>query len=157
MGTLIGTQIADLLSNLEVYISDTVTRINNWFGTSIDAAQVIEQFNDPNGAVQNFISAQRGDALRLTGRALNGLFATFSIVLFTFYFVADGPRMRRAICSRLRPTARAVDLGTRNRQDRRISLFTPVAKRRLGSVPRHCVCLRRSEITDCSCAVGWSH
>ncbi len=105
MGTLIGTQIADLLSNLEVYISDTVTRINNWFGTSIDAAQVIEQFNDPNGAVQNFISAQRGDALRLTGRALNGLFATFSIVLFTFYFVADGPRMRRAICSRLRPAA----------------------------------------------------
>jgi predicted PurR-regulated permease PerM len=105
MGTLIGTQIADLLSNLEVYISDTVTRINNWFGTSIDAAQVIEQFNDPNGAVQNFISAQRGDALRLTGRALNGLFATFSIVLFTFYFVADGPRMRRAICSRLRPSA----------------------------------------------------
>ena len=105
MGTLIGTQIADLLSNLEVYISDTVTRINNWFGTSIDAAQVIEQFNDPNGAVQNFISAQRGDALRLTGRALNGLFATFSIVLFTFYFVADGPRMRRAICSRLRPAS----------------------------------------------------
>ena len=73
MGTLIGTQIADLLSNLEVYISDTVTRINNWFGTSIDAAQVIEQFNDPNGAVQNFISAQRGDALRLTGRPLTGL------------------------------------------------------------------------------------
>ena len=34
MGTLIGTQIADLLSNLEVYISDTVERINNWFGTS---------------------------------------------------------------------------------------------------------------------------
>jgi predicted PurR-regulated permease PerM len=105
MGTLIGTQIADLLSNLEVYISDTVERINNWFGTSIDAAQVIDQFNDPNGAVQNFISAQRGDALRLTGRALNGLFATFSIVLFTFYFVADGPRMRRSICSRLRPSA----------------------------------------------------
>ena len=105
MGTLIGTQIADLLSNLEVYISDTVERINNWFGTSIDPAQVIDQFNDPNGAVQNFISAQRGDALRLTGRALNGLFATFSIVLFTFYFVADGPRMRRSICSRLRPSS----------------------------------------------------
>ncbi len=107
MGTLIGTQIADLLSNLEVYVGDTVERINNWFGTSIDAAQVIEQFNDPNGSVQSFIAAQRGDALRLTGRALNGLLGTFSVVLFTYYFVADGPRMRRAICSRFKADTQA--------------------------------------------------
>ncbi|MGA1565009.1 MAG: AI-2E family transporter [Ilumatobacteraceae bacterium] len=101
MGTLIGTQIADLLSNSETYISDTVTRINDWFGTSIDVEQVIAQFNDPNGAVQQFIDSQQGDALRLTGRALNGLLAAFTVVLFTYYLVADGPRLRRAICSRL--------------------------------------------------------
>ena len=41
MGTLIGTQIADLLANSETYISDTVDTINDWFGTEIDAEQVI--------------------------------------------------------------------------------------------------------------------
>ena len=101
MGTLIGTQIADLLSNSETYISDTVMRINDWFGTSIDAEQVISQFNDPNGAVQQFIESQQGDALRLTGQALSGLLGAFTVVLFTYYLVADGPRLRRAICSRL--------------------------------------------------------
>lgn len=101
MGTLIGTQIADLLSNSETYISDTVMRINDWFGTSIDAEQVISQFNDPNGAIQQFIDSQQGDALRLTGQALSGLLGAFTVVLFTYYLVADGPRLRRAICSRL--------------------------------------------------------
>lgn len=101
MGTLIGTQIADLLSNSETYISDTVDRINNWFGTSINPQQVIDQFNDPNGAIQQFIDSQQGDALRLTGQALSGLLGAFTVVLFTYYLVADGPRLRRAICSRL--------------------------------------------------------
>jgi predicted PurR-regulated permease PerM len=102
MGSLIGTQVADLLSNSETYISDTVDTINDWFGTSIDAQQVIDDFNDPNGAVQQFIDSQQGDALRLTGRLLDGLLAAFTIVLFTYYLVADGPRLRRSICSRLR-------------------------------------------------------
>jgi predicted PurR-regulated permease PerM len=102
MGSLIGTQIADLLSNSERYISDTVDTINNWFGTSIDPQQVLDDFNDPNGAVQQFIDSQQGDALRLTGRLLDGLLAAFTIVLFTYYLVADGPRLRRSICSRLR-------------------------------------------------------
>ena len=102
MGTLIGTQIADLLANSETYISDTVDTINDWFGTSIDPQQVLDDFNDPNGAVQQFIDSQQGDALRLTGRLLDGLLAAFTIVLFTYYLVADGPRLRRSICSRLR-------------------------------------------------------
>jgi predicted PurR-regulated permease PerM len=35
--------------------------------------------------------------------ALSGLLQTLSVLLFTYYIVADGPRLRRAICSRLRP------------------------------------------------------
>ena len=35
--------------------------------------------------------------------ALGVLLQLFSVLLFTFYLVADGPRLRRAICSRLRP------------------------------------------------------
>ena len=31
------------------------------------------------------------------------LLQLFSVLLFTFYLVADGPKMRRALCSRLRP------------------------------------------------------
>ena len=103
IGTLVGTQIADLLSNSETYITDTVDFINDTFDTSIDAQDVIAEFNDPEGSVQRFIDGQQEDAVRLSVAALGILLQVFSVLLFTFYLVADGPRMRRAICSRLRP------------------------------------------------------
>jgi predicted PurR-regulated permease PerM len=103
IGTLVGTQVAELLSNSEQYITDTVDVINDTFNTEIDAQEVIDDFNDPDGRVQRFIDAQSDNAVALSLTALNGLVQAFSVLLFTYYLVADGPRLRRAICSRLRP------------------------------------------------------
>ncbi len=103
IGTLVGSQIADLLSDSETYITDTVSTINDTFGTNLDAQAVIEDFNDPDGSIQEFIRDQRDEAVQLSVAALGGLLQLFSVLLFTFYFVADGPKMRRAICSRLTP------------------------------------------------------
>lgn len=103
IGTLVGTQIADLLQNSETYIRDTVDTINDTFNTELDPQQVVDEFNDPEGPVQQFIDAQQDNVVELSLQALNGVVAALSIMLFTYYLVADGPRLRRAICSRLRP------------------------------------------------------
>ncbi len=111
IGTLVGSQIADLLSDSEAYITDTVSTINDTFGTNFDAQEVIADFNDPNGAIQEFIRDQRDEAVQLSVAALGGLLQLFSVMLFTFYLVADGPKMRRAICSRLTPARQERVLG----------------------------------------------
>ena len=103
IGTLVGSQIADLLQDSETYISDTVDAINDTFGTNLDAQGVIDEFNDPNGAVQEFIADQQDNVVRLSVAALGGILQLLSVTLFTFYLVADGPKLRRAICSRLTP------------------------------------------------------
>jgi predicted PurR-regulated permease PerM len=103
IGALVASQIVDLLQNSETYILDTVARINDTFGTSLDPQNVLDDFNDPNGRVQRFIDAQSDKAVSLSLQALGGLLQAFTILLFTFYLVADGPRLRRSICSRLRP------------------------------------------------------
>jgi predicted PurR-regulated permease PerM len=103
IGTLVFSQVADLLENSEEYITDTVKTINDTFGTNLDADEVIEDFNDPNGAVQEFIRDQRDNVVRLSVTALGGALKILTVLLFTFYLVADGPKMRRAICSRLTP------------------------------------------------------
>jgi predicted PurR-regulated permease PerM len=103
IGTLVGTQIADLLAESDVYITDTVDWLNSTFGTTIDPQDVIDEFNDPNGRVQQFIASQGDEAVRLSITALGVIFQGLSILLFTYYLVADGPRLRRVICSRLRP------------------------------------------------------
>jgi predicted PurR-regulated permease PerM len=103
MGTIVAQQVADLLSNSGKYVNDTVKIINDTFNSHIDPAAVNEKISDPNGPIQEFIRAQRGNAFRVSVQAVGVIFQSFSVFLFTFYFVSDGPRLRRAICSRLTP------------------------------------------------------
>ena len=110
IGTLVGTQIADLLKNSETYIVESVDRINDAFGSSLDPQEVVDEFNRPDGAVQKFIDAQQDNVVQLSLQALNGMLQALSVLLFTYYLVADGPRLRRVICSRLRPDRQRVVL-----------------------------------------------
>ena len=103
IGTLVFSQVADLLENSETYITDTVNTINDTFGTHLDAEEVIADFNDPNGPVQKFIRDQQDEVIGLSVTALGVMLKILTVLLFTFYLVADGPKMRRAICSRLTP------------------------------------------------------
>lgn len=107
VGTLVGTQVADLLAQSDVYITDTVNFLNDNFGTNIDPQDVINEFNDPDGRVQEFIQSQSDEAVRLSVTVIGVIFQALSVLLFTYYLVADGPRMRRAICSRLNPARQA--------------------------------------------------
>ena len=103
IGTIVGQQVADLLSNSEKYVNDTVKLINDTVKTHIDPAAVNERIADPNGAVQKFINGQRDNVFKVSIQAFGFIFRGFGMLLFSFYLVADGPRLRRSICSRLRP------------------------------------------------------
>jgi predicted PurR-regulated permease PerM len=107
VGTLVGTQVADLLSESDAYITDTVNFLNDNFGTNIDPQDVIDDFEDPDGRVQQFIQSQSDEAVRLSVAVVGVIFQALSVLLFTYYLVADGPRMRRGICSRLNPVRQA--------------------------------------------------
>jgi predicted PurR-regulated permease PerM len=110
VGAIVAQQVADLLSNSETYVNDTVKLINDLFNTTIDPAQVNEQIADPNGPVQSFISAQQSNVFKVSVQALGAIFQVFTVLLFSYYLVADGPRLRRSICSRLRPARQRVVL-----------------------------------------------
>ena len=103
IGTLVGQQIAELLGNSEKYVNRTVNFLNDTFDTQINASRVITSITDENGSVQKFIRSQQGKVVDLSVTALGVLVQALSVLLFTFYLVADGPKMRRSICSRLRP------------------------------------------------------
>jgi predicted PurR-regulated permease PerM len=112
IGTLVGSQAADLLTNSEQYVNDTVDFLNNTFNTNIDPAAVNESIADPNGPVQEFINSQQRKVFSLSVSALGVLLQLLSVVLFTFYLVADGPRLRRVICRRLPPERQRKVLAT---------------------------------------------
>ncbi|MFM8855969.1 MAG: AI-2E family transporter [Actinomycetota bacterium] len=112
IGTLVATQAADLLQNSDRYVTRTVNFLNDTFGANIDPQEVNDSIQDPDGPVQEFIRGQQGEALKLSVTALGLLLQAFSVMLFTYYLVSDGPRMRRSICSRLEPKRQQVVLET---------------------------------------------
>jgi predicted PurR-regulated permease PerM len=103
IGTLVAGQIADLLRNSETYVTRTVDFLNDTFDTNIDPADVIAEIQDEDGRIQQFITDQGDEAVRVSLSALGVVFEALTVMLFAFYLVADGPRLRRVICSRLRP------------------------------------------------------
>ncbi|NBU38125.1 MAG: AI-2E family transporter [Actinobacteria bacterium] len=114
VGTLVGQQVADLLKNSSTYVNDTVKFVNDTFNANIDPAQVNAKIADPNGPVQQFIRSQQDNVFSLSVQALGALFQSFTVLLFSFYLVADGPRLRRSICSRLSPERQRRVLDTWN-------------------------------------------
>lgn len=112
IGTLVGSQAADLLTNSEQYVNDTVDFLNDTFNTNIDPAEVNASIADPNGPVQEFINSQQQKVFSLSVSALGVLLQLLSVILFTFYLVADGPRLRRVICRRLPPESQRKVLAT---------------------------------------------
>lgn len=102
-GTLVANQMVDLLRNSEHYVNETVKFVNDTFSANIDPKEVNDKIADPNGPVQRFINAQQDKVVSVSVKALGFLLQAFSVLLFTFYFVADGPKWRRIICSRLAP------------------------------------------------------
>src|SRR5262249_14434017 len=77
--------------------------VNDTFHTHIDSDQIVAQLTAENGPVRDLARQLASDTLDLTGRALTIVLQILSIGLFTFYLVTDGPRLRRTICSVMRP------------------------------------------------------
>lgn len=115
MGQLIATQLTELVEDLPGYVTSSTNWANDQFGTEIDTTDLIDQIE--TGQLTSFAN----DASRYllsVGTTLAGvLFQALTILLFTYYLTADGPRLRRLICSVLPPSRqvevlRVLDLAT---------------------------------------------
>ena len=103
IGKLIVDQITQFIDQAPAKSQNLEHWINRTFGTHLTNKQISKEFNDPNGPIRGFATHLAGNALGFSLSALDVIFRFFTILLFTFYLVADGPRFRRLICSFMRP------------------------------------------------------
>ncbi len=103
-GSIVVGQASDLVDNAPKYVRDFERFVNEDLGIEFDADSLVRELQDGNGLGadnSDLVSGAVGVALAV-GR---GLLYFVTVLVFAFYMTADGPRMRRAICSRL-PRAR---------------------------------------------------
>ncbi len=97
MGTLIAGQLADLVDGLPSYLEAGREWIDDQFGFRLNTEDIIEQLNT-GGAASQFASGL-GDVVTIGTTAAGALFQALTVLLLTFYLTADGPRLRRTVCS----------------------------------------------------------
>src|SRR4029077_18098637 len=103
MVPLVLGQVQSLIERVPEWLNRLAPRAKEWFNIDISTAAVLRSLKNLNTCVKDVSKNVAGNVLGFGTAILGAIFQMATIALFTFYFVADGPRMRRAICSALPP------------------------------------------------------
>lgn len=100
MGNLIITQLNDLVEDLPSYANS----IQIWADSRFDYQFNIDDFvEEIQSDANSYVEVVATNALGVSTFAVSFLFQVLTVSLFAFYLTADGPRLRKNICSILPP------------------------------------------------------
>ena len=98
MGRLLAEQVTDLIEQGPTYLTSTQDWVNETLRLNVDVDELVAEFNT-GGRLGNVATDLAPDIVAVGAQLVSLLFEVFTVALFTFYLVADGPRLRRTVCS----------------------------------------------------------
>jgi predicted PurR-regulated permease PerM len=106
LGSMLAGQIIKIVEDFPDYLDSVINWVNTNFHTDLKRVDVQEGLLRSDW-LRNYVQHSATGVLDVSAQVLGGLFQLLTIALFSFYFAADGPRLRRAICSVLPPARQA--------------------------------------------------
>jgi predicted PurR-regulated permease PerM len=106
LGSLLVDQISTIVRNLPQYVDDVVVWINQTFDAHLDTGNLRDQVLHSDW-VRTYLYSGASSVWGISATVIGTLFQLFTVLLFTFYLAADGPRLRRTLCSMLPPAHQA--------------------------------------------------
>ncbi|MEM7095645.1 MAG: AI-2E family transporter [Actinomycetota bacterium] len=102
MGQVIAEQITDLVDQAPERIASLETWLQENVDDQIDLTE-LQQSVSESGEFRSRATDLAGGLVDFGGQVVVALFDIFTVALFTFYLVAEGPKFRRTLCSLLPP------------------------------------------------------
>jgi predicted PurR-regulated permease PerM len=102
MGRLFVEQVAALIERMPDYIIQVQDWANRTFNLELDVDELIAEFQT-GGRADQLAGQLASNIVEISGAIVGTVFQLLTVTLFTFYLVADGPKLRRTICSALPP------------------------------------------------------
>lgn len=102
VGAALSTQITEFVDQVPGYLDDIDAWIFRNFNTHVDFDQIRKEFVT-GGGVQGYAGTFANNIVGLGTFVIGILFQAFTVLLFVFYMVAEGPKFRRTVCSFLEP------------------------------------------------------
>lgn len=103
LGSVIVTEARSIGTNVPHYANEFVDWVNRTFHTELSTERIRDELAHPGGSLSAFTSRLTRNALGYGATVVGAVFQFFTVLLFTFYLSADGPRFRNAVCSLLPP------------------------------------------------------
>lgn len=97
MVPLIIAQVRELVEKAPDWVFRVSDFMNNNFSITITTQQLLDQIQSANVSLGSTATNVAGNLLDISNKILGGIFQMFTILLFTFYFVAEGPQIRRKL------------------------------------------------------------
>lgn len=109
---LIIDQTTQFIRQSPIWLDNLIGRINGTFDTQITQQTIIDELSSANSFLSGYASNIAGNLLGFGKQVFLGIMQVLAIILFTYYFVADAPHLRRVICSLLPPRHQKIVLST---------------------------------------------
>ena len=88
-----------VVRNLPEWLDQVSRLTEDWFGVQVSTEDLRREIFSAESSLQSFAGDIAGNVIGAGGAALGLLFQVFTIGFFLFYFVAEGPKVRRGVCS----------------------------------------------------------
>ncbi|WUK17112.1 AI-2E family transporter [Kitasatospora sp. NBC_00374] len=103
LGTLLVDQVTQIAGRLPHLLDNLIGWVNRTFHQDFSLDQLQHQVLQDSGTIEKYAQQAADNVWGVSSTVIGGLFQAFTVGLFTFYFTADGPRVRRTVCSLLPP------------------------------------------------------
>ncbi len=107
-GQLLAGQLAEFVKGVPALVDSLINWLNNTFDMKLDPRTVLDSVNLSPDQIRQISTELAGGLLGVVVSVLSAFFSTFTLGLFTFYFSADAPRLRRWIARLFPPRQQAV-------------------------------------------------
>ena len=107
-GGVLATQIVELVQALPDLVLNIVEWVNRTFNTQIDPVTLLNNLNLTNDQITDLATSLAGGIFGVLAGVVGIVFDFVTILVFSFYFSADSPRIKRFIASWLKPARQVV-------------------------------------------------
>jgi predicted PurR-regulated permease PerM len=105
-------QLLALVQAAPALIEDISGFTRRWLGFGLSVDQIADALRAAGADLGNIAQDVAGNILGVGAAVLGTLFRGLTLALFTFYLVAEGPKVRRIVCSVLPPDRQRAVLDT---------------------------------------------
>lgn len=96
-------QTGDFFTNLPDWLDQVSARLEEWFGIDVGLDAALEDLGSIGSVIQSYGDDVGRGVIGLGSSVASAVLSLLAMLMFTFYLLADGPKLRRTLLATVKP------------------------------------------------------